>query len=763
MAVSPNLVQRRVPQFLAIYLGVAWGVVEFVSFIEERYALSPHLTDFALLALALLIPSVVLLTYNHGRPGRDEWVRSEKVGVPLNLAGAAVVLFLVFGSKELGAATESVTVQDETGQTVERTVAKASFRQRLAIFNFDASAGDTSTAWLRYALPNAVTTDLAQNMFLDVRVSAHFREKLRQLGFNEEVDVPLSLKQTIADEQHLPYFVSGRITRSGDQITAEVTLYETARGTIVRERTFTGGDVLALADEIAAALAEDLGLPQTAQVKDLPVAELLTSQPTAFRHYMDGIIAIQIGDQWAQGGELLEQAVAADPSFALAWLNLHNVYLLTNRADQAMPPLQKAMDHLYRLPERLHYDVKAEYYFMRRELDKALAVTRMKVDLYPEDVSGYVLLAQFQRLDNDRTGMIASYRRILELDPAQQEILSQLGALYEELGDFDNALNTYTLYAERFAEKPEAFLSIADLQQSYGHHDAAREQYEKALLISTGNVAAMVGLARLDVYLGRFDEALAQFEEALASARSAEDRARALGGLASWYEFRGQLARSLEYRADELEEIRRTSPPLLVVTRQLQQLGTYVRAGRADEARRILERLSGQLQPPFDAFAALGEMQLELARERPDEAERAVAGSERAIDASGYQFLRTDLVYARGRIAELRGACDQAITHYEQSRELEPWSAVINYHIGRCSRKLGQLQQSIELHQRTLNVIPYHGPANYEIGLSYLEAGDRARALEHLRRAAETWSDADPAYRLAAEAKEKLRQVEAGN
>ncbi len=69
---------RRVPQWLAMYVGAGFGVVQFVDFIQTRYGLSPHWTDVTLLTFALLIPSVLLFTYFHGKPGKDELVRAER-------------------------------------------------------------------------------------------------------------------------------------------------------------------------------------------------------------------------------------------------------------------------------------------------------------------------------------------------------------------------------------------------------------------------------------------------------------------------------------------------------------------------------------------------------------------------------------------------------------------------------------------------------------------------------------------------------------
>ncbi|MGH7468248.1 MAG: tetratricopeptide repeat protein [Longimicrobiales bacterium] len=760
MSFSRELVTRRVPQFLALYLGVAWGVVQFINFLEDRYALSPHLTDFALLGLALLIPSVVLFTYNHGKPGRDEWTRSDKLGLSVNIIIAVAVLLLVFRNKDLGAVVSSVTTKNETGQTVKRAVAKASFRKRLALFNFDGAADDTAIAWLRYGLPLGLAVDLSQDGFIELRQSVQFRGKLRQLGYGNELNVPLSLKRTIANEQHLPYFSHATISRKDDQISVEFALYNSESGELVQRRIYTDTGILELVDRLTVGLKRDLGVPETSKVPDLPVAEVLTSSLPAFRAFAEGAAALQLNNQWPQATAHLEKAVALDPTFANAWYTLHNVYLLSNQRQDAMPPLQKAIDHIYRFPERMQYVVKFEYYMVKQDKERAEAVARMNVDVFPQDISSYELLLQLQSMRYDRDGMIASVHKILELDSSRAEMLRQLGGLYEVKGDFDDALRYYTQYAQRFPNQSEAFLSIGELQKVLGNVQEARANFEKAGVLATGRVAPTLALARLETEQGNFDAALRLYEEALSSARSAEDRAPAFDGLADYYDFRGQVRRSLEYVEQFVKEQARFNPPLNTALNQLSALGTYVRAGKAELARQTLQRVSTQLTPPFHQLAAMGEMQLLIELERPDEAEPAIVRMEQAIQALGLQVLQPRVVLARGRQAEQRGQYAQANTYYEERRKLNPGEVSIYVAMGRCERKLGQSARSIELLQKTLRVLPFHARANYEIGLSYLEAGQRDKALEHLRRAMTTWSAADPGYRLPAEAKAKLKELE---
>ena len=70
---AKDLLARRVPHYLAAYLAASWGLLEFLAFLEDRFFLSPHVTNLVFFLLVLLLPSVAVFTYYHGRKGADAW------------------------------------------------------------------------------------------------------------------------------------------------------------------------------------------------------------------------------------------------------------------------------------------------------------------------------------------------------------------------------------------------------------------------------------------------------------------------------------------------------------------------------------------------------------------------------------------------------------------------------------------------------------------------------------------------------------------
>ena len=144
-----DLIHRRVLQIIGVYIAVSWGVIQFLDWIVNRYLLSPYLVDLAMVILMSLIPSTLIVAYFHGRPGRDRWKKSEKIGIPVNIMITALLVLFIFSDKDLSKVSEQVTLEDETGKRIERTIPKTRFRKKIVLFYFKNETGDSSLDWLQ--------------------------------------------------------------------------------------------------------------------------------------------------------------------------------------------------------------------------------------------------------------------------------------------------------------------------------------------------------------------------------------------------------------------------------------------------------------------------------------------------------------------------------------------------------------------------------------------------------------------------------------
>ena len=88
-----KLLERRIPQILGSYLVAGTSLILFIEYLVDKYQFPSHYPTLALFALIGILPSVMILSYFHGAPGKDEWTKVEKVGIPINVLFIAGILF----------------------------------------------------------------------------------------------------------------------------------------------------------------------------------------------------------------------------------------------------------------------------------------------------------------------------------------------------------------------------------------------------------------------------------------------------------------------------------------------------------------------------------------------------------------------------------------------------------------------------------------------------------------------------------------------
>lgn len=762
--ITQDLLERRVPQYLAAYLAGSWILVEFFAFLEERFLLSPYLTNLVLLLLVLMLPSVAMFTYFHGRRGPDRWRRAEKVFIPLNVLVTVGVLVVLFAGRDLGAMTTTVTVEGPDGNPIERAVPKSEFRKGLVLFPFTVEGDDPDTMALGRGALSVLSIDLVQDSFIDARPPALYREKARGAGY-EVGEVPRALKRQITRELNIERFMDGSFAYDGTTFRLAVLLHDAERGGLVAEHRYEGEDLMVLIDDASTQLRKDLGVPARylEETLDLPARDHATASLEALQAYGYGHMALVERDDYQAARDALERAVGLDPTYAAAAFNLYQLSILSGDVAAATTAIRTAMDHIYRMPERFQFAVRAEWYAIQRDLPKAFAVYEMWAELYPQDLDAQLYSAQVRTFQGDREGALAAFEKALALDPTRLDIVEQVGQLNERLGRPDGAR---VAYERIIAEQPGSgtgFMLLGRLESRVGNHEAARALYERASLMESEHVELIKGFADLHADIGEFEAAEEAYSRALAAAKTPEQRYDVLRAIRRYHAYRGAYDRALDYQLQMEAEGSAFLAPVTQVQARILGLRTYVQAGRTEEALERLAELSGQLQPPMDALAPIGRMAVYAAMEDAESLTVALADAREMLDRTGLNVMERDIVYGQGRLHEIRGEWEAAVAAYEDEFRLWPTDTEIPFQLGRVYRAMGDLAAAERHLRATLTAQPSHGRANYELALVHEARGRRAEAIRHLERAVGTWATADEAYPYPQLARQKLAELrEAG-
>ena len=756
-----DLWNRRVIQILIAYLISSWIIKQAVAAIVTNYMLSPYLVDLAWVILLSLIPTVFLLTYFHGKRSFGKWSRAEVIGLPANAVITIALVFILFQGKDLGAATKTLVLEDEKGDKIERIVYKSEFRKKIALFFFNNISGDTSFNWMQYAIPSILDYDLSQNLFLHVQPASALFYKFKEAGYNDGLGAPLMLLKNISEYYQLNYFVTGDFNNQADAYQIKVKLFETANARLISEFELSNADFFTLIDNISTMLIEKLELPSRhkSESSDLPIAVIYTDSIKALEYFTKGNNEILIKNNWQKATDFVEMAIQVDPGFTMAHLVLAEYYFNSNNISRAEEELQITMDNIYNLPERLQFNAKFFYYISKQDPDKALAVSKMWTELFPEDIEAHEMLATRYQYKNMFKESIEEYRAILRLDPGQTKYIRYIGDLHETMGNYDSAMYYHTQYAETNPMDYKAYRNLGELYLNLGDYDNAAKMLEKASVMGSQDIDVQLTRITVDMRLGKFNKVENKFNSLLKDCTTIQDSTSVYKKMSDFYEMLGQMQKSLYYQKQFVSGIKNFINPLNYLVFKIFNIDKYVKAGKKEEAFQILKKSEKEIEPPVDKVVSFGYIFYYLALDSASKAELYLEGAKELAVSFGEEMLLTNILFAEAMIYEQKEDFTKALEYYLSYQESRPLESNTNRLIARCYRELGEMDKAKESIEIALKFKPYYPKINYEAALIYLEEGDEIKAVKHLQTALEAWKDADADFEPMILAKEKLDEI----
>ncbi|MDP7465096.1 MAG: hypothetical protein QF795_02070, partial [Candidatus Marinimicrobia bacterium] len=414
-----DLFRRRVPQILGVYIAGCWTVVQIVEWIISRYLVSPHLTDLCFVSMVSFIPSVCLIAYFHGTPGRDKWHPVEKIGIPLNVLVSIIMVLIVFSPKDLGAVTESITIEDENGNLVQKVIPKNEFRKKIATFFFENETSDSTLDWLRYGLPWLCDEDINQDLYISHITQDYFNYKIDNAGYDRSSKLPLSLKMKISKSLNNQYFLDGSFNIVDDAYIIKTNLYNTENGNLITKNRFVGSNIFTLVDKLVKQLKINLDIPlqYLETTTDLPVKSITTDNVEALKSYMQGEEKL-VGDEPQSAFNHYNNSITYDKYFLQAHQSLSSLkmfYLQDESWRENWDIILKSID---KLTDRTKFDYKMTYYQLTgdEELYKKLALRQVK--LYSHDIEAHDRMAIVYYNENNPSrfeNAIREYEIILQI------------------------------------------------------------------------------------------------------------------------------------------------------------------------------------------------------------------------------------------------------------------------------------------------------------------------------------------------------------
>lgn len=769
-----KLLDRRVPQILGVYIAAAWVTVEMGEWLTDLLDWPGRLVVYVFVLLAIMLPSVIMLAWNHGAPGPDRWPRSEKIWLPINsmLALAVVAAMVVSApvsdpdptSVQVDSPVTQRTLVDETGTEQVFEVAREGFHKRIAAF-FWAPAQEASLArdhWQGYAIAWLLAVDLGRDPLLTMFTpySRDLIEDLKSSGFERAVGEPLSLSLRLARQNDAELLIRGEYEPVPAGIRLSATIANARNGRIVAEHQVEGENLVAavagLSDAMAPELYGDIERDPAAFV-DIQLDEASTGSPEALQALIEGANSHNLDHDADAAIASLQRAVELDPEFALAHAQLSNLHRGQGNLQASARAIDRALALDYKLDSETIFGLKANRYAVMGDYDKAVRVLQMWTEVHPDSFSAQFTLANnmiaLGRVEEARTALDQAGN----LDPDNADINRLLFSVEKLSGNLDAASERLQAYIESEPRDADARIDLGNLYLLRGQFDLAREALEQAQVVASNPFRAELDLVTVEARSGRLDEALADLDTAIEGTRRSDNLGRLLMARYIALSMAGrfnEVIAMVEERGATLQEAYPAANYWMLVA---EMLGTaHSELGQLDQALEALDAAEAQLGEPVARYLSINRLQI-LSRHGGDLAEMELALERLRFFEKNFAFTGTQayVELAEALLAERRGNTSEAVDRMRRAMEATRASVLaldlfaldsFEYQLGRLLLVDGQIEEARSVLTRIVHRHPAHGMTRLE--LARLEAADDqpARAREHLEYLLSQWHAADPEY-----------------
>ncbi|HLK03108.1 MAG TPA: protein kinase [Candidatus Acidoferrum sp.] len=318
--------------------------------------------------------------------------------------------------------------------------------------------------------------------------------------------------------------VKGSIRRDGKDIQLTVNLIDAKDlrqlgSAVLDDRA---GDLSSLQDEAVARLGRLMNINVSAEMLRATGGR---ASPAAYELYLKALGLMQRYDKPGnldQAVNALNDAVHADPQFALGYASLGEAYRLRNQVDpnprwieQASAMLERAVQLDNHLPAA--YVSLARVHSAAAKNDLALSEFQKALEINPRDADAIIGLAG----DYERMGRVpdaeASYKRAIALKPDYWDGYNSLGFFYYRQGRVQDAVSQFQRVIELTPDNATAYSNLGGAYLDL-NDPASLSKAEVALKKSTQlspNYAASANLGRLYLTQNRYQESADASREAL--------------------------------------------------------------------------------------------------------------------------------------------------------------------------------------------------------------------------------------------------------
>ncbi len=352
----------------------------------------------------------------------------------------------------------------------------------IAVLSFRNMSGDASLNWLDNGLPELLTTNLSQVKGMDVLSREQVSRAIKRKGQQDAAELPPDAALDVARDAGADAFVTGSLMKLGtSKLRVDLHVQDTRTGKILYSDKVESEDIngiFAMVDAMTARLAERT-LPASQLLASTPqVADVMTSNVGAMRHY-------QAGEDYRQEYQCekalreYEEAVRLDQQFAMAYYGMSVCYDVVSNETKSVETVRIAEGLASRLPRAQRLMIQAWRAERLGDEDGHIQAAEELAREAPR-VGPFYLAGALYGDDAERG--VAVEREAIALDSNNPELYNMLAYEETSAGHEAAALEACDQYqAHLGANEPNVWDTRGDVLFTFGRDEEAVAAYRHAL------------------------------------------------------------------------------------------------------------------------------------------------------------------------------------------------------------------------------------------------------------------------------------------
>ena len=346
--------------------------------------------------------------------------------------------------------------------------------QRAPVLVAEFQSGGQDTL-LGSVVTEAFRTDLGQSRAVTAVQPVFIREALQRMQADPNTRLTAEVARELATREGIKLVVDGEVSPVGAGYLLSARLVSPASGEILaafRETASSGDDLIPAIDRLSKRTREKIGESIKSVRASPPLEQVTTGSLEALRRYTQALDPLM---EYDRGLQLLEEAIALDTTFAMAYRRLGTMHANRGEMARARPMIERAYAYRERLPALEKYLTEGSYWGTAMgDRPRAIAAYEAALEVSPTNLTALNNVALMYQAEQDNAKAEEYLARAVAADT--MFLNGHLNLVFAQVnnGKLPDARRTMDVALRRFPASVELF--FADMNLRYMEGDTSYKQ-----------------------------------------------------------------------------------------------------------------------------------------------------------------------------------------------------------------------------------------------------------------------------------------------